>query len=708
MKYIPIIIIFTLTCLFFGKTLVPKNNQILSSGDIKQIHYPYREFLRNALFSGQIPFWNPYVFSGLPFLAHPYTAFAYPTTLSSIFLPSNIYFSIVSALHLFIAGVSMYYLLKKFTDSYSALTGAIIFAFNGYFAARIYAGHIDYITSTALIPFIFLAAYEYIFENRKRSLFWGSIVLCFQIFTGLINMVFYTFLIISIFNLFLTKPARKNLVNNLTKIFVFFFFGFGLSAIYLLPSFQFISQTIRGTRLDYGLTSLGSATFQTLALFLNPQFLGSDFTPANPFHGPPPNYHEYIYFAGVTPLIIIFLGIVYHLYKKAFDKKILALLIIITLAILISLGPNSPFNLHLILWFFLNIYQTTRFPVRHLIMVVFALSFLTSLILTRLKSIPVKIILFIAITAELFAFGKKFIYLSPKPQLLPEYDRIVNEIVNKKELVRILPDFTLNSPVRGEISFASPLTFKYFSTSGYTPAILSTYYNFVDLINGNVVSSLDRFNSEITPSVPYLAGISFLNAKYIIVDNTVDLLSERKDTYILLLETPLYRIYQAKNYLPRFFFVKEAKIYKDRSEVENNLNRDQQDFKNKIFITTSTSKNITYQPDCSNHEDVKIDVVKYEINKIILKGNFPCNGFLSSSESYFQGWEAKIDEKNTPVMVSNLSFRALNIPKGNHTITFYYQPTIYFIGGLISLIFFVVLILITRSTKLLPAFRTKK
>lgn len=704
-NFFPFILFLLITIFLFGKALIPSPNQIISAGDIKHIYYPYREFLKSSLSLGQIPFWNPFLFSGTPFIAHPYTQFFYPTTLLFLFLPSNFYFSFILALHIFLAAILMYIALKKFTDYYSALIGGIIYGFNGYFVSRVNAGHVDYVISSALLPIIFLYSYEFIGENNRKALVLGGIFLCLQIFTGLISMTFYIFLIVGIFNLFITKISAEKIFQTLIKLIIFFALGFGLSAVYFIPAYQFISKTIRGTGLPYNQASLGSSTWQSLLMFINPDILGSDFNKSNFFHGPPPDYIAHLYFIGIIPIIILSFILIYFLIKSLifkkiipiFNKKFLALFFITIISILLALGPNSPVNLHFLLWKTLKIYQTTRLPVRHLIIAVFTLSVMTGIILHKIKSDKLKILLTILITVELLAFGKKFIFPTNLPSLLPENDQILNTIIKEKELMRILPDFTLNSPVREKLSFASPLVYRYFSTSGYTPAILSSYYDYIDRINGNFSPSIDKYNSEITPSFPYLSGISFLNVKYIIVDKTADLLTDRKDNYQLIVDTSLYRIYKNNNYLHRFFFVGNAKVYDNDTKLTDGLLNDQADFDELIIINAKDSQKIKHLPDCQDFSNTKIETVKYEINSIILKINAPCNGFISSSEVYYPGWTAKIDNKSSNMILSNSSFRAINVPRGEHTLTFSYQPTIFYLAGSISLACLLLSVYIWRS-----------
>lgn len=727
-KYYPYILIVIIIAAFLRNILLPSTNQILSAGDIKHIYYPYREFLRSHISSGQIPFWNPYLFSGTPFLAHPYSQIYYPTTLSLLFLPTNIYFPLVIFLHVVIAAISMYMLMKKFTGILASLASASVFALGGYFASRIYAGHLDYIISSSLIPLIVLKGYEYINEDNKKSLLIGSVTIALQIFTGLLIMTIYIFAILFFISLFTTKNIKANIRTFYKKFLLICLSGILLSAAYLIPSYQFISQTIRGEGLTYNLASYGSSSWKSLFMFVNPSFLGSDFSSKNPYHGPPPDYAGFVYFIGFLPLIIISIGLtilIFHLLlqllnsnfipiksgqisnlqnfsfifvdSKRFNYRLtIALIVITVLSVLVSLGPNSPINLHYLLWNLVSIYKTTRLPVRHLIIASFALSMLFGLCLSTVKIRTIKIIIIALTVFELFSFSSPFLKLDSLPSLIPD-DLVFKDIIGEKEIMRILPDFTLNSPVREQISFASPLTYKYFSTSGYTPAILTTYYDFIDAINGNRIRSTDLFSSEILPTMPYLEGISYLNAKYIIVDNSADLLFNLPKDYHIISETSLYRIYENQNVIPRFFFVPEAIVYNSINELKNNLYADQKNFRNKIVIPSTEVFKIKHQQNCSKNISANISIEKYQLNSVFISLNTPCNGFLSSSEVNFSGWEAKIDGKQIPIIRSNLSFKALNIPAGRHRIEFYYNPKIWIFSLLISFLCFATLVIYTKK-----------
>jgi uncharacterized membrane protein YfhO len=61
------------------------------------------------------------------------------------------------------------------------------------------------------------------------------------------------------------------------------------------------------------------------------------------------------------------------------------------------------------------------------------------------------------------------------------------------------------------------------------------------------------------------------------------------------------------------------------------------------------------------------------------------DGYLVMSDTYYPGWTAQIDGTKTEVMRANFNFRAIYLPKGEHTVEFRYVPRFLLVGALISL-----------------------
>lgn len=88
--------------LLFGPLVL--TNRVLASGDVFTYFTPYRDFAAQALRSGHLPLWNPYLFMGAPFLANSQAAVFYPLHWPLAWLSTSraLVWSIV--LHIWLAG----------------------------------------------------------------------------------------------------------------------------------------------------------------------------------------------------------------------------------------------------------------------------------------------------------------------------------------------------------------------------------------------------------------------------------------------------------------------------------------------------------------------------------------------------------------------------------------------------------------------------
>ena len=62
-------------------------------GDLYVYHYPLRHLAVSSLEAGRLPFWNPYIFGGLPLAANPQAVLFYPVSILGSLLPLTLAFS---------------------------------------------------------------------------------------------------------------------------------------------------------------------------------------------------------------------------------------------------------------------------------------------------------------------------------------------------------------------------------------------------------------------------------------------------------------------------------------------------------------------------------------------------------------------------------------------------------------------------------------
>ena len=118
-------------------------------GDFTHHFLPFSLFQQRELLAGRLPLWNPYTYSGHPFLADVQAAVFYPIgnlfiLLSLPFGPQwgmgaseagvRLYFlQVEAALHVALAGFFVYLLVRELTgDRLASFLAGCTFAFSGY------------------------------------------------------------------------------------------------------------------------------------------------------------------------------------------------------------------------------------------------------------------------------------------------------------------------------------------------------------------------------------------------------------------------------------------------------------------------------------------------------------------------------------------------------------------------------------------------
>ena len=204
-----------LASIFLKRTLVPPQGQVLGGHDLRGYYHPFLNAVRDGLRNGELPFWTPYLFNGLPLLSDPQIGAFYPPAWLALVLPANIGLSWYMLFHIWLAGLGMFLFVRIMGgDWLPALLSGIVFAFSGLLAGRLWAGHTIVYAMVAWIPWLLLAL---IWSVRKGKWWHGvlaGVPLGLAILSGHIPSFLYAGLILAAYclYLFITERERRWLV----------------------------------------------------------------------------------------------------------------------------------------------------------------------------------------------------------------------------------------------------------------------------------------------------------------------------------------------------------------------------------------------------------------------------------------------------------------------------------------------------------------
>jgi hypothetical protein len=331
----------TLTVIFFGK-IIGTRNIVLSSPDcdIASSFFAYRWFGFRNLGQGILPLWNPYIASGVPFMAGMESALFYPLNLIYLILPIHLAINYGIILHLFLSGVFFYSFIRYLhIDRFAAFVASVVYMFSATGVCHIYAGHLTVLSVSAWIPLLFLFTEKYFRENKFLYIFLTSLVLTLQILAGYIQIAYYTtigFAFYFFFRIILFYRDRRKafpVVRHSLAFIILAAAGLLLAAVQLIPALELAQHSIRSLA-SYEFCASFSFPPENFITFLLPEFFGNNI--GLTYWGRW-SFWEMCTYLGILPLIFVAFALAFRRDKYTFFFGLLG-----GLSLLLALGRYTP------------------------------------------------------------------------------------------------------------------------------------------------------------------------------------------------------------------------------------------------------------------------------------------------------------------------------------------------------------------------------
>lgn len=102
----------------------------------------------------------------------------------------------------------------------------------------------------------------------------------------------------------------------------------------------------------------------------------------------------------------------------------------------------------------------------------------------------------------------------------------------------------------------------------------------------------------------------------------------------------------------------------------------------------------------------RVEIVRYEPERVEVRTSSDAAGLLVLADAMYPGWEARVDGAPRPVHFTNILFRGVLVPAGEHTVELRFRPASVRLGAAISAVTLVLvgtLLLATRRARALRA-----
>lgn len=710
---------------------------------IRQI-YPWKTVSINLMRDGQFPLWNPYNFSGHPLLANFQSAVFYPLNFIYFIFPQIFAWSILVILQPFLAGIFTYLYCRKIgIGRIGSVFSSITYSYSLYMSVFLEYNTIGHVI--AWLPLLLFSIENYLEKYSIKNILLFMFALASSFFAGHLQIFGFIIVFIILYLILRLNALNYKRSKKIKKAILFTFLiiiSFGIFSIQLLPTLELISLSARGAQSYSFLIDNLLLQFHQLIGFVSPDFFGN---PATRNYLLSDSYPGNALYIGLIPFVFSILSV--FIYKKNYHVKFylvsfLILLFLLTRSPVTELiyrlnipffSTGSPTNAIFILSFCLSIlsgfgieYFFNKNSKRaYFFFPIFIGIFILIWLITTIFNFPSSSRNFIYSTS-LFIFFTTLVVLSGifKKKLIFAYIFIIITVFDlfyffqkfnpfisqdlvfpETEVFSFLRKSAGETRVWGygnaavEANFHSQ--YSLFSPDGYDPLYPGNYGEFVLSSKDGKINK--EFNNQ-TRSDAVIAGgfgetdlptninrlkiLDVLNVRYILdkEDNKSSEKTFPADRFTLVFEKNGWKVFENKKALLRASLFSSYEIYKDEKEFE------------KLFFDKSFNslKTVLLEEGVLNFKKVKTmgnktnigisKIVSYEPNKITINVDANIQNILFLSESYYPGWKAYIDGKETKIYKANYSFRAVKMPAGHHQVIFLYSPQSFYLGAKISII----------------------
>jgi len=729
-NYLPDLIALLCLTLIVGVFFSPVlfDDKVFFFRDIVKYTFPEKYVIASFLKNGSLPFWNPAIFSGTPFLSLLNPSPTYPLNFLLMGEDFILSFHQFMMVNYFILIYSVYALVRFWgITPPGALASAIIAAFGGYYLSVFSLG--NHFLSTVWTPLILLYFQKFLLGGKTRYFLLSVIFLTIQILGGSAENCILSTLILYFTSIFLVddRALIDGWLRRTLAVGGLIFFALGLSAFQLLPTYALIQHSVRDWGLSFEANTMWSLEPQALTSLFFPYDLAGfmEGTYGNMDAVKNISFFPSV-FMGVIPVFFLCTGVI--LFKT---KEIKFWTVVFFVGIFFALGKYNPFYSYLFKW--LPMLDMFRYPQKFFFLSAFSLVFLSAFWLQAFTAsvevgrYKLKPMLFLTLVVGmaliwisiwvhwrhaamtflsiviLFYLCRLFYksILTPSQfkwsvlviilvdlvisnhMVIPLIDRdfyakepdLSNSVGKYEAGVRIYsgPIYSDTIPDRSVFPAAPNLLLSHIFEKERLFPKLGTFYGF-EYADGSLgvelkdnwlwINMFNKFSPETR-----LRMLERSNVKYWITTENEAVKQDSGPPIILR------KVKVLDGVLPRAFIVNKAR--RDHEAYQNYFGEDIDPLKEVLLYESLKIEN-------QENFESEVKEVFYGQNSVTVYTKQNGEGILVLLDSYFPGWQAKVDGKKENIMRANYFYRAVKLGPGSHTVEFNYEPVGFRTGLAIS------------------------
>lgn len=316
----------------------------LMPGDDLIENFPLRVLVGDLLRHGELPTWNPYIWSGTPLLADFNSGAAYPLTWLFALLPAGAAWVINELAVYWAAGIGLYlWCRSRRLHPVAAGLSAVTFAFAGAMAPQLV--HLGLVVGMSWVPWLLLAFDGLIAASTGRSrLRWTvglAVLAALIVLSGEPRAVTDALVIALPYGGWrLVQVGRRRWAGVLGPVLLAVVLAMLLAAVQLVPGLEFLARSQRSAQ-TFALFASGSLPAPWLLLLVVPELLGGSGSFGTPFFAP---YllTEVSGYVGLLPLSAGLIFLLRLVRRRPGWRDWGVWVVLAVLGCLLAVGGNSP------------------------------------------------------------------------------------------------------------------------------------------------------------------------------------------------------------------------------------------------------------------------------------------------------------------------------------------------------------------------------
>jgi len=699
------LLVLAICCGFCWKLVLSHEYTWIDNADIVQMDVPRLQFQQASWGIGRFPLWDPHLWCGQPFLGQIVGA-AFPLTWPLFFLPSdasnkisldalNWYFVF---LH-FLAAFAAYALCREVGVSrLASVLGGFAYSFDGIIGATLWP---EVLGSLLVAPLVFL----YLFRALRRHQAYGSAALCGMFLGGAWLAghhevpIYLTVTVVCIwaFDFF---RAASNRLQSLWLASTTGLFALLTSGFQTIPGYEYAKLAVRWVGIDhpvgwseavpYRIHEGGSLLPSSIISMMVPWSGGNSEA-----------------FLGIGILALAAVAVC-----TAWRRQSVPLVACIGLAgLFFAFGGIN--LLHGIAYSILPIFGKARIPLRILAIFDLAVAVLAAVGLDSLASVaPSKAVTVVRRT--LVAFGSIVLVTALVAAELNKGGPRENFYVTA--LCALALASVVSARQAGPLSArglrVAVFALVFFELGNYTPTVfreraapqphvLQKLTEFQDIAEylrkqpGPVRVNLDNepFNFGDWEGIDMLTGFGAGATSNIIgldwphartqnllaVQFAVTKQAPRSDQELVFHGRSGANVLKNIDALPRVRIVHRVERASSVDELHNRLG-------DPSFDAASTAIMTAAAPALESCGGGEGEVVSRTANAVDIRAELACRGMLILADTWYPGWTAKVDGRDTPIYQAYGALRGVVLGTGPHRVEFRYRPASAWIGAAFTVI----------------------